>query len=174
MPENQKPLEIPTELAEQLKKLIPPHLAELAELTVTRSSAFNTIYANIFRTRISITELTMIFSRLTHTPSILAQGNVIEEQCEIIVSWPQAKLFLLVLKSIVDAFENETGPILIPTDFQPNMEGQQQAVRSLGLPSAATPRAPRADEQLIQTSDLDEQTKEKERKPPRRKRPAPI
>jgi hypothetical protein len=144
MSKEQKPPEIPTELVEQLAKLIPPHLEEqaaklappLAALTVTRSNEYRTIYSNFYRTRIGANEITMTFSRISHAPSILAPANIIEEQTEIVMGWPQLKMLAQTLREIVEAFEKEVGTIPLPLVFRPNLEGQRQAVRTLGLPSA--------------------------------------
>jgi hypothetical protein len=85
-----------------------------------------------------------VFNRSTHSPNVLATTNIIEEQAEVIMPLPQLKMFVQILASVVDAFEHEVGVIPIPTAFRPNPEGQRQAVRSLGLPSAVKTEAPEA------------------------------
>ena len=161
MPEEQKPPEIPAALAE-LAKMLPPELVDqlteaakqasgLGGLTVTRSDAYKAIYANAYRTRIGTGDVTIVFNKAAHTPSILAASNIIEEQTEIILAWSMAKMLAITLTSIVDAFEQEVGVIPIPTLFQYNVEGQRQVVRSLGLPSIA--EAPGKNEQAIPVPD---------------------
>jgi Protein of unknown function (DUF3467) len=134
------------------KEQKPPHRQDIAELgqlssgletiTVIRSDTYKTIYSNLYRTRVGSGEMTIIFNKVTHSPSILATGNIVEEQVEIIMPWPQIKMFEQTLKSIIDAFEQEVGVIPIPTSFQVNAEGQREAVRSLGLPSTERQSAP--------------------------------
>jgi hypothetical protein len=144
MAEEQNPIENPAALAEQLAKLIPPHLAAeaeklapaLAALTVTRSSDYKTVYTNVFRTRISANEVTIVLSRITHRPGILIAGDVIEEQTEIVMAWPELKMFEKTIRSLVDAFEMEVGIIPISSSFQSNLEGHRQAVRTFGLSTA--------------------------------------
>src|ERR1700687_2805502 len=82
IPEEQKPREIPAALAE-LAKMLPPELVDqlteaakqasgLGGLTVTRSDAYKAIYANAYRTRIGTGDVTIVFNKAAHTPSILA------------------------------------------------------------------------------------------------------
>jgi hypothetical protein len=115
-------------------QLSPELSAALAAITVTRSDAYKTIYSDAVRTRIGVGDVTIIFSKTTHLPSVLANPNIIEEQAEVIMPLPQLKMFERILRSLVDAFEQEVGVIPIPTSFVINIEGQRQAIRSLGLP----------------------------------------
>jgi hypothetical protein len=151
--EDTKPPEISPQLAEQLAKLLPPgaidnleklapHLKEqlekmapaLTALAVTRSNDYKAAYSNLYRTRIGANEVTLLFARMTHTPSIFAVVNAIEEEFEVTMGWSQIKTLVMTLTEIIRAFEQEVGTIPIPLSFQPNLEAQRQAVRNLGLP----------------------------------------
>jgi hypothetical protein len=117
---------------------IPPEIAEqLAGLTFTRSPDYKTIYSNLFRTRIGNGDITLVCSRITHAPSLKAAANIVEEQVEVVMSWPQLKMLEQMLRSLVDTLEQEIGEIQIPTSYTPNPEGQRAAIRSLGFPSLA-------------------------------------
>lgn len=172
MPEEQKPVENPTATAEQLAKLIPPHLADqaaklapaLAALTVTRSSDYKTVYCNIYRTRISATEVTIVLSRITHRPGILITGDVIEEQIEIVMAWPELKMFEKTMRSLVDAFEMEVGIIPISPTFQPNLESQREAVKMLGLSTTEREVSLTSDREQIPSGDLAYPTRKRQRR----------
>jgi hypothetical protein len=115
---------------------IPPEIAEqLASLTFTRSPDYKTIYSNLFRTRIGNGDITIVCSRTTHTPSLRAPANVIEEQVEVVMSWPQLKMLEQMLRSLVDTLEQEIGEIQIPKAYNTNPEGQRAAILALGFPS---------------------------------------
>jgi hypothetical protein len=118
-----------------------PELRALAQLisnlTVTRSADYRTIYSNVFRTRVGNGDVTVIFSRLTHNPSITAAGDVIEEQVEIVVTWSQLKMFAQALRTLVDVIDQEVGEIEIPSSFRLNPEAQRSAIRTLGYRSPA-------------------------------------
>jgi hypothetical protein len=109
--------------------------ALIANLAITRSPDYKSVYSNLFRTRVGAGEIVVIFSRITHTPSIVAAGNVLEEQVEVIMPWPQLKMFAQTLSTIVDAIDEEVGEIPTPTAFSVSVEGQRGAVKSLGLAS---------------------------------------
>ncbi|MBV9757758.1 MAG: DUF3467 domain-containing protein [Alphaproteobacteria bacterium] len=104
---------------------------------VIRSADYKTVYSNLYRTRVGNGELTIVFSRATHTPSFLAEGNLIEEQTEIVMTWPQFKMLSMTLKSLLEAIESEVGPVEIPSGFlqnaAPGAESQRLAVKGLGL-----------------------------------------
>jgi hypothetical protein len=153
MAEDKKSPEISSQLAEQLAKLLPPgtidklenlapHLKEqlekmapmLSTLAVTRANDYKAVYSNFYRTRIGANEVTLLFARMTHTPSIFAVANTIEEEFEVTMGWTQIKMLAMTLAEMITAFEQEVGTIPIPSSFQPNLEGQRQAVRALGLP----------------------------------------
>jgi hypothetical protein len=116
-----------------------PELRALAQLisnlTVTRSADYRTIYSNVFRTRVGNGDVTVIFSRLTHNPSITAAGDVIEEQVEIVMTWSQLKMFAQALRTLVDVIDQEVGEIEIPSGFRLNPEAQRSAIRTLGYRS---------------------------------------
>jgi Protein of unknown function (DUF3467) len=114
----------------------PADLAQLAaNLTFTRSAEYKVVYSNIFRTRVGPGEITIVFSRATHAPGIGVGANIVEEQVEVVLSWPQLKMFELALRSVVDAIEQEVGEIPIPNAFTVNPEGQRSVIRTLGFPS---------------------------------------
>ncbi len=116
----------------------PPDVAKLlAGLTFTRSPEYKVVYSNVFRTRVGGGDITLIFSRITHVPSIAVAGDVVEEQIEVVMSWQQLKQFEMALKSVVDAIEQEVGEIQVPTVFKIDQDGQRAVVRSLGFPSPA-------------------------------------
>jgi hypothetical protein len=103
-----------------------------AALTVTRSADYKQIYSNAFRTRIGNGDITIIFSRLTHSPSLAAATDILEEQVEITMTWSQLKMFETTLRILVDALDQEVGEIQLPTGFKPNPEGQRSVIRTLG------------------------------------------
>jgi hypothetical protein len=104
-------------------------------LLVTPSILSSGLHVDIFRTRIGNGDVAIVFARTTHTPSLTATANVVEEQVEVVMSWPQLKMFEQMLHAIVDAIDQETGEIQIPRAFVPNLEAQRAAVQSLGFPS---------------------------------------
>jgi hypothetical protein len=153
MPEEQKPPVVSSELAEQLAKLIPPALIErlntlpphireqiekaaptLSSLLATRANDYKSSYSDLYRTRMGANGVTLLFARMTHSPSLLAMSDRFEEEAEVTMGWSQIKMLSITLGEIVRAFEDEIGAILIPTAFQPNLDGQRQAMRNLGLP----------------------------------------
>jgi hypothetical protein len=112
-------------------------LAEaIANLAVTRSAEYRTIYSNVFRPRIGNGDVTLIFSKLDHAPSLAANANVLEEQVEIVMAWSQLKMLTLTLNSIVNALEQEVGEVKIPTSFKIDLENQRAVIRTLGFTSA--------------------------------------
>lgn len=113
----------------------PEALKELAALTYARSSAFRAIYSNLYRTRAGVNELTIILSKVTHAPSLNVFGNILEEEVEVAMGWPQIKMLSQTLAAIVATYEQEIGEIKIPTNFVINLEGQRKAIRSLGIAS---------------------------------------
>jgi hypothetical protein len=155
MPEEKKTPETPALLAEQLSKLFSPEAIEkinklspeireqienaapsLSALLTIRAADYKAAYSDLFRTRMGAGDMTLLFARLTHSPSVIATANTVEEQFEVTLGWPQLKMLLITLSDIVDAFEEEIGPIPIPLNFRPNKEGQRRAVRNLGLPTS--------------------------------------
>jgi hypothetical protein len=152
MPERKKSPDLPTELAKLLppefakrispeianalaKKITPEIAKQLAALTVTRSGDYKTIYSDVFRTRIGSGDVTLIFSKLTSSPNIAAIADIVEEKAEIVMSWPQLKMFEQVLRAIVDAVEQEIGKIPIPAAFKVDPEANRTVIQNLGLSS---------------------------------------
>lgn len=114
----------------------PPEIAKLlAGLTFTRSSEYKVVFSNAFRTRVGTGDITLIFSRVTHTPSVAIAGTIIEEQVEIAMSWPQLKQLAMALTSIVNAIEQEVEEIQVPMAFKIDPEAQRVVIRGLGFPS---------------------------------------
>jgi hypothetical protein len=143
MPKQKKSPDLAALLPPGLAKLMPDLsnmsvdlVKQIAALSVTRSAEYRSIYSDIFRARIGSGDATLIFSRLTHSPSIAAAGNVIEEQVEVVMSWPHLKMLEHTLRNLVDAIEQEIGEIKLPAAFNPNLEAQRIAIRSLGLSSS--------------------------------------
>jgi hypothetical protein len=101
------------------------------------------IFSNLFKSRVGNGECTIIFSKLTHAPSFAASANIIEEQAEITITWPQLKMFSIQLGTLVSAIEDVVGIIPIPQGFQQAVASMPQAqhdvVRSLGLVIEANP-----------------------------------
>jgi Protein of unknown function (DUF3467) len=120
---------IPDELQQ-----LPPEIAKiLANLKVTRSGQYRTVYSNVFRTRLAIGDLTIIFSKIGHTPSVMAAGDTIEEEVEVVMSWAQAKMFSLVLQNTIEAMEKEVAEIPIPKNFKIDPDAQRASIRAIGL-----------------------------------------
>jgi Protein of unknown function (DUF3467) len=113
------------------------NISATPNLSITRSNDYKTIYSNLFKTRVGNGEVTIIFSKITHAPSMTAEGNIVEEQSEIVMSWPQMKMFAIHLTGLVNAVERELGNIPIPEAFRQSVrshpDAQQTVVRTLGL-----------------------------------------
>jgi hypothetical protein len=107
--------------------------AELASLEVTRSADYKAVYSNVYRSRLGAEEITLIFGRLRHAPSIMADVSILEEEAEVIMTWSQLKMLAQTLSSTIDALEQEIGEVKIPKNFKIDMERQRAVVRSLGL-----------------------------------------
>jgi hypothetical protein len=109
----------------------------LANISFRRAGDYKNIYSDLFKAIIGNGQLTIIFSRATHEPSATAETNIIEEQLEIVMSWPQMKMLAMHLISLVQAVEKEVGSIPIPNVFQnfirENPQAQENIVRGLGL-----------------------------------------
>jgi hypothetical protein len=105
----------------------------IAALTVTRSPEYRTIYSNVVRPRVGNGDITLIFSRLTHAPHILANAQIVEEQVEVVMSWIHLKMFEQTLRMLVDAIDQEVGDIPLPAGFKLDPEAQHAVVRTLGL-----------------------------------------
>lgn len=118
-----------------------PNAPEIPPLSFTRSDEYKRIFADFFRTRLGTGEITTIVSKVTHGPNMNVEGNIIEEQIELVMTWSSVKMLQLHLMSLVSAIEEEVGYIPIPANFLANLEAghdaQRNLVRSLGL-SAAT------------------------------------
>jgi hypothetical protein len=124
--------------ASDFSQMAPPDIAEkLAKLITIRSPEYKTLYSNIFRPRVGAGDITIIFSKLTHSPSLMAVADVVEEQVEVVMSWPQLKMFTETLSTLVEAIDEEIGEIKLPTGFKPNIERQREAIRSMGYPPSA-------------------------------------
>jgi Protein of unknown function (DUF3467) len=119
------------------EQISPEIVQQLAGLSFTRSPDYKTIYSNLFRTRIGSGDISIVFSRNTHTPSLTATANIVEEQVEVVMSGPQLKMLEQMLHTLVDTLEQEVGEIQIPMAFKTNLEAQRAAIRSLGFPSLA-------------------------------------
>jgi hypothetical protein len=107
------------------------------EVSFSRSSDYKSVYSNFFRTRVGNGDVTIIFSKFTHTSGVDVVGDVVEEQIEVVMAWPMLKILADQISSLVDAIELELCIIptpqnaIVPADIQ--IEKQQQIVRSLGL-----------------------------------------
>jgi hypothetical protein len=149
MPDPQSP---PANLVHQLAKLFPPEVIDrlnqlspearaqleeavpaLSRLKVTRANDYKATYSNIFRIRIGPSEMTVLFARQSHSPSIVAMADTVEEEVEVTMGWPQIKMLQIALTDIVSSYEEEIDAIHIPVAFKPNAAGWRQAVRNLGL-----------------------------------------
>jgi hypothetical protein len=109
----------------------------IANLTFTRAADYKTIYSNVFRTRVGNGDITIVFSRATHVPSLAVQGNIIEEQVEIVMSWQQLKMLQEGLRAPVDGIDKEVGEITLPTVFKKNIDARA-VIRGLGYPPPPT------------------------------------
>ncbi len=115
--------------------LAPEVIKELAALTYVRSSAFRSVYSNLYRTRVGLNELTLILSKVNHTPSLGVFGNILEEEVEVAMGWPQIKMLSQTLAAVITAYEQEIGEIKIPTNFVISVDAQRKAIQSLGIAS---------------------------------------
>ena len=107
----------------------------LSALTFSRSSDFKSTFVDIHQIRIGTGTTNITFSKTAHVIGAAMLGSIVEEQCEIVISWAQMKMLFMNLSSIVNAIEEEIGPIPIPIGFQINPDANLAVVRSLGLPS---------------------------------------
>jgi hypothetical protein len=117
-----------------------PNIPDPSGISVTRSDKYRTVFSNAYRVRVGIGEITLIFNRITHTPSMAAEPNVVEEQVEIVMTWQSIKMLQLHLSSLISGIEQEVGEIPIPNAFlvNPGMSptAQREFIRSFGLSPA--------------------------------------
>lgn len=78
-----------------------------------RSSEFRRIYSNIFRYKMTPSDVSIIFQFFTdNQQGPQGQTNVVViEEAEIVMSHSQAKSFVLHLRKLIEAFEQEFGAI---------------------------------------------------------------
>jgi hypothetical protein len=119
-----------------------PVIPDSPGLLITRSEEYKSVFSNIHRVRVGNGEITLIFNRISHTPNLTAEANVVEEQVEIVMAWPIIKMLQLHLSALISGIEQELGEIPIPNAFlmNPNMNPtiQREVVRSLGLSRSST------------------------------------
>jgi hypothetical protein len=124
-----------------------PNTPDPPTVSFTRSDEYKTVFSNFFRIRVGLGEITLIFSKIAHTPGILAEPNVVEEQMEVALTWSSIKMLQLHLSSLISGIEQEVGEILIPNGFlaSPSMSpaAQREIIRTFGLSksSATKPTA---------------------------------
>jgi hypothetical protein len=106
-------------------------------LSSSRAPDYNIIFSDIHRARLGNGTVSVTFSRTTHPPGLQTLNNIIEEQCDIVMSWTQIKMVAMNLSAIVTAIEEEIGPISIPSAFRISHEANLAVVRSLGYPPPA-------------------------------------
>lgn len=107
----------------------------LSVLTFARSSDFKSTFADVHQIKLGTGTTNITFSKTTHPIGSAMLGNIVEEQCEIVISWEQLKMLFMNLSATVSAIEDEIGPIPVPRSFQINQDAHRAVVRSLGLPS---------------------------------------
>lgn len=110
---------------------------DASALSVVRSDEYRTVFSDLYRVRLGNGDLTLIFSKLTHTPSISAEPDILEEQVEIVMTWSTIKMLQLHLASLIGGIEQELGSIPVPTAFLANTNltptAQRAVVRGFGL-----------------------------------------
>ena len=106
-------------------------------LTFSRASDYRSIFSDLHQMRIGNGNVYITFSKTTRAPSASMLANIVEEQCEIVMTWTQIKMLALNLSAAVSAVEEGIGPISIPTGFQINPAANLAVVKSLGFPSPA-------------------------------------
>jgi hypothetical protein len=130
-----------------------PIVPNVAGVTVTRSEQYRSVFSDIYRARVGIGEVSLVFSRVTHTPSITAEANVVEEQVEIVLGWPSIKMLQMHLSALVSGIEQEIGQIPVPNVFlsnsNPNINPTAQAgvIRTLGLSRSSATEPPATKEE---------------------------
>jgi hypothetical protein len=112
---------------------VPDVAAAAASLVFTRAPDYRVIFSDFNRSRVGNGSVTITFSKQTHTPSLQANPNIIEEQAEVTLSWIQFKIMILNFTSILSAIETEIGSIPLPKVFKIDDEKNRQVVRSLGI-----------------------------------------
>jgi hypothetical protein len=104
-------------------------------LTFSRASDYKSIFSDLHQMRIGNGNVYITFSKTTRAPGASMLANIVEEHCEIVMTWPQIKMLALNLSATVSAVEEGIGPISIPTGFRINPAANLTAVKSLGFPS---------------------------------------
>jgi hypothetical protein len=104
-----------------------------AALVFTRTSDFKSVFSDVNRLRVGNGTVTVTFSKITHSPSVQANPNIIEEQAEVTMSWVQFKMAVLNCVSLLSAIEAEVGSIPLPKSHKINDERNRTAVRALGM-----------------------------------------
>jgi hypothetical protein len=113
-----------------------------AHLTFTRAPDFKTIFSDMVRPTIGNGSINIVFSKLTHEPSMNMQTNIVEEQAQVVMTWTQFKMVMQNFSSILAAIETEVGPIPIPHAFRPSDASNRAIVRALWLTLAPTIETP--------------------------------
>jgi hypothetical protein len=117
-------------------------IPDAQDISYTRSADYKEVFVNLFKGRIGNGEAAILFSKITHTPSLAATPNVVEEQVEITMTWVQLKILSIYIGDIVQGIEDELGVIPIPATFQQgiraNPQAQRAVVKSLGLTASPT------------------------------------
>jgi hypothetical protein len=107
----------------------------LSVLTFASPSDFKSTFADVHQIRLGTGTTNITFSKTTHVLGSAMLGNVVEEQCEIVISREQMKMLFMNLSATVSAIEDEIGPIPVPRSFQINQDAHRAVIRSLNLPS---------------------------------------
>jgi hypothetical protein len=79
-------------------------------MSVARSPYYRTFFSNFFRTRVGAGDFSLLFGSISDTPGAVA-ANLLMEEASVIMTWPQLKSLVGFLTNIVNAIEEEAGPI---------------------------------------------------------------
>jgi hypothetical protein len=118
-----------------------PNIPDPSTLSFTRSDEYKTVFSNVFRIRVGLGDITLIFSKISHAPSIGAEANVVEEQVEVVLAWPSIKMLQMHLSSLISGIEQEVGEIPVPNAFltspSVSLTAQREVIRSFGFSSSS-------------------------------------
>lgn len=89
------------------------------QIEIERSSDYRKIYTNLFRYRITPSDISVTFQAIVDKPGFPIATLKVSEEAEITMSHGQTKNLVIHLSKLIAAFEKEFGPIKTtagPTD----------------------------------------------------------
>jgi hypothetical protein len=108
-----------------------------------RSQAFRTIFCNFFQYRVGHGEIALMLARITSEPTP-AGLPAVEQEAEILMTWPQMKSLVLTMQAVLQMIESEVGHIPLAgtqVDQESALDSIRTHVRNLKFPQRTPPQS---------------------------------